>query len=1435
MDENQNTPITDQADVVEELLQGHKAYLGFEEKPESVPVGLPVKPGATPPTPPEQNATPTEPVPAPEVEEPAEPGTPETEKPSFMKSVRQYFTGEPDSETEDEVTYHGVTYKKDHLDEKGHVKDEYKSLYKKGSGYMYSVSGGELPVWEDVGQQFRHMFQYLSAPGLGMIDFAVDASTTMLNRMGHNAENINKQWDTVSQLDAPGAQRIREFSAVAIPSIYASFGVGSYMAATRLPWLAKWAFGAAGAAASDAAIIGVSDQGLEQNAVIGKLGKSFPSVFGPTGIMPMPEWTQYDKINKNDPQAPWKTRVIGMLDQAGMSVVGDMVGLGLSLALPVAKRMGWFVPKSEAAQAYKQLEIAKTDPETYIRIKEIDQALATDPSAANAAALKAERQRYIDQIENTGASDLTTKDAFEQQIEVSEATRRQQLDEVAILKLEADPATFGNFAPELTPGLATPGELARQTIPPANVARNMADVAALQMGKTVGDPAPVLTESMLKKGLVLGKSRNAVKGVAEASRDVGDFDAIVDGFRMTGKQMDQAYDQLYVDIMQAPTGTDVRKLFVDNRAMIPLADGTIINPLNPMQERSAGLAIKDLVDMYLGRDVTTASMRVMSTLGHEIRTAAEARRQFGELVDDDRVVEVVLDKLEFLMQEYGTNKYIAGWQLQNKNWFNKLRSTDSPAELTELINDEFQQAINAKHASVKNFVDTLRGLHKENPELMKPLFDAFEMSNGNVDTIHKLVTWAKTQMSPFGLIRSKDPKKMNMFARTLYGVLMNNVLSVKSIGSAAKGNLAKLMLQPMEGILGHGIQSLEERSLAPMKRAFYYYGSNWETQRRALGDAITRIKATHQDYDFMMSQIRADYKDVQDKEWELLDSLAEANQFNKGWKFQYNWLKANQAVARMPWARTAMTGMSGVDAYTDTIQAHIMSRTMAYDDVFTKHGDTTPDLLEKAEAQHYSKMFNADGLLTNEAAKHASGEISLNIDNSIADLINNVTTALPATKAFFMFPKTSMNDIGQQLSYTPIAAIPGISRYGAILNAGNDINKIKEAMAEHGIKNFDATPNAMAMYKKLRAEYQGRVALGSIAFVSTYNYAMGGNIRGNGPVNPAERKALKDTYNWEPKTINIGGYWVSYKGIPFVDPILTLVGDMAYYQNDIGEAALENLGDKIAWTLSATWLNNTPLAGIEPVQAALNGDNAAWDRLTANLIRMGVPQSGNLGVISDAIDNAQKNIYGDMMGYVKNRLPFASSTLPKQIDYWTGEPINYIDNPWVRALNAGSPIKVSGRSEPWRRWLLKTGFDGASRMRYSSQGGYEYDGDTQERLGELIGEEKMYKQIIPMMTNKRFNDELAEMRAYRRSGMSPTEIKIKTEKLTVYKKLNDIVNKAKQRAEARLFDERPDIKEAILGQLQADRLLGRGDVAGAIRAGQITDERVEKIRQLANP
>jgi len=1259
------------------------------------------------------------------------------------------------------------------------------------------------------GEHFDRVFQGLSTAGLGLIDFGVDATTTVLGELGANwAPALDDQWDKMTRLKNDGHQQIRKLMSILIPSIYTGGQSVALAAKVQAPRLIKGLVGAGIFSAADAAVIGLSDEGEEHNAMYA-LAEWFPGLFGPKGAVPLPEaWKTIDG------ESPKVRKKKNMYESAGLSVVGSVIGAFIQLKKGM-KTMGWFSPLDEKAVSYKANEITKAgDPEKLIRIQEINEVLATGKLS------KQNEKLLMDEIMQLEDS-LQTVDSVEDALRQIDESGINERNIAAERRKNLDPNST-DFDPDAT-NILDEADNARQSVPPGNVARNIADTTSIKSGlvdPTEANPAPIITEAMRSKGLMSGStSRDAIMGVAEEARDIGRFNALVDGFRFTAKQMDAAAWDIYTSIIDPGASmADVRALFETDKDITNLLLGRFkIEHFNEEQARAAAFALRDLADRFTGRAVTESSARAMDTLGREAATIAEAITELSPVINENRAMDLIIDKMQFLMDEYALNKYISGWKLRNKNWFDQA----PPGEIDtviERLTSEFTSAENAIHAKNLRFTKTLKDLLDTNPAAIRPLVDAFAHTNGDVDTLAKLMKWAADQVTPAGLIKSPDPNQLNLFARGLWGVAYNNVLAGLSVLRATVGNTSQLIVRPITAVMGHGI-------LGPMdgfegfKRAMYLNTAIYETNRRAIRDAWRMMKKAHKDPQLMMQSYRKDFIFKEDKSWGILEDMREVWEKDGNWGriVQYDMAKTMKDLAGHPGMRYGMTGMVFPDVFTNTHIAHYLSRMRAYDDIFEEFGFADWTRIKQAEKKHYQNMFHADGTIKDQALKSLSGEISLNLDDGLATWINKATTAYPITKPLMMFPRTQSNAVKLALSWQPISLIPGINKYSKTIWARTD-DQIAKALAEHGI-NMATTPNARVLFENLRAEYVGRIAFSSLVVGTLWQYAMGGNIRGNGHYNASRRKKERDQFGYNPKTINLGGKWVSYKGIPVVDQTLSMLGDLAYYANDIDQAFLEDWQAKLSWTIAAAFLNETPIQGLEPLVAAATGDLSGWNRLIASSAMTLFPLSGGVAVLANAIDSAQKDIQGDIHEYMMNRIPGLKNQLADQTDIWTGKPLNDIDNPVLRVLNALSPIKISGTREPWRVWLEGTGWSGLSKLRKDSTGSYEYSTDERELIYKYIGEQEIYKKLIPLMNSKAFNKDLEQLRTHRASGKDLRDgaISLEVRDLPVIKEINRIVKTAQKIAEARLLAERPDLKQRVIDQSVADYQMKTGDVEGAIR------------------
>lgn len=1318
----------------------------------------------------------------------------------------------------------------------------------RGSGFIYGSGDPNATLGQDIGEYAQRTLEGLGAAGMGLIDFGMDA----IGRIP-GAEWIDDAWDAKTKFKNPAFQKVREVSSILVPSI----GVG---AASRI--------GTAGMAGSpvarglsaiginvagDVAINAISDQS-EGDTVSTIVKEAAP-------WLPVP-----DALVVKDSDPPEVRRQKNIYESAGISIVGDIIGYSTAAGRGV---MDWFKPKDATAKEFMSSEVlVNADAATATRLSEIDtqrmelqqqldQVAATpalDQDTLRAQldiigeldsqikALDRESGKLTKQYTETGVSDLT-ESPLESFVERQQISRDTQVDEVGKGRLLDDPEGASGVDPMVTPNMFPDGSTATLSLPPGSIARNMADTTAIKLGTASGTPAPILSERAyydLSKGNAV--SRNIIEDLAEGTRATGDFDAIVQGFRYTKAQMSDAAWKIYNDIIGTDKVSDLKNLFLDNRDVKNLLDGRTIKYVNDVQAEAIGFAMRELTDKYIGQVVTETSARVMDTVGREVADIAEGYKAFPETADLSRTTEMLGDRLAFLMEEYALNKYIAGWSLKNQDrWQKFLKEAPDKEAAIRQITEQFDLKVQEKNAQAQGYRDMIRTIATERPDAAQPLIDAFALSRGDVDTLDKLMKWSAKQLSPMGLLKSGD-EGLNAFAQGVWAVRYNNMLSGISALKAITGNTVALTLRANNAFLGTGIGMLMGRNTVDdLRKATHVYGSFWQVNKRALNDSWDTFKRTWNNGKWGNDN-QMDFRElaredlVTDYQPNLWDTLADMEQVwekdgNWGRLAQYRFARFMYDLGNWRWFKYGTNAMISADSFVQTTIASQMARARAWDEVSSigYKGAELAQQLARAEKMAYDESFDAVGNLTEAAAKNAAGEIALNLDDETATWLTRGVNRLPILKPFFMFPKTGVNGIKMAMSYTPIATLPGMNRYSKVLWAGDDLNKIKEALMEHGIA-YDGVPNGMAIFKGLEAEYRGRVAFGALTASSLLGYALGGNIRGNGPVNAGERKKLRDNFGWQPKTINVAGKWVSYAGYEPLDTILTLIGDLAYYSRDIGSTLTESFVDKLAWTISATFVNKSWTAGLEPVVAVANGDETAITRFLANEVRVAIPLSGALGVVSNAITSSQKDIYKDLVGYVMNKVPGFSSQLPEQIDIYTGKPLNDIDNPILRTLNAVNPVKISEGTEPWRQWLIDSGWDGVQMIRKDSTGNHEYTPQEREVLYRYIGEQQLWKQFDKLSKNKKYNDQLDRIRAMRVQGRPSEEIQAAQSE--VYSVMNDIMSQAQKAAELRMQQENEPMWRSIQESLTNKNLMKQGRIDDAARAADRRKAEIERLTQM---
>ena len=1262
-----------------------------------------------------------------------------------------------------------------------------------------------------------------SAVGIGAIDFAGDVLGNLHPTLGA----MDDWWDRKTKFNNPAMQKWRQVGNIVIPSMV---GSGAVLNATRGQNMIVQGSALLGI---DLAVTGLSDMQTDDESITKTLVEAAPGQFGPNGRTPLPQ-----ALVTQDHMSPGNRRLIHMLEAAPFSIIGNALGFVFSRGKP---KLEWFKPLDKQAKKYKALEIARSaDNQINIRIAEIDQIIKTKPNAKDIRILKEERKRLVDQ--------LAENKKFDKFVENAEDSKATQADAAGAEKAKNPEST--EFDSDITPVPGEPGTR-YNSIPEGSAARNMAETTAIKNGDAASDglPPPLLSENTRRKGLrVSGKespSRTTIMDIEAQARAMGDFEIITNGIKYSRQAMDKAAEQIFISIMEASNVADLQKIFLSERSIVKFADDAVVKIATEPQARAALWAIRELFDSYIGGPIARASARYMDTTGREIAATAQAMNDFGsELIDDIAQTDIILGKLQYLLTEWSLNAKVGSAMLKLKDATSTGPGFVPADDLIPHMLNQFKAIENGAHAKAVRFTKELRKLAVENPLAIKPLIHIFEYTNGDVDTMVKLMKWAENKVDIRGLIVSPDKGQMNYMAKGLWGVFFNNMLSGLAPLNALKGNVSMQIQRPINQLLGSGFFSFADGSFDEFQKVLFYHGAVKETNKRALLHAWNVMKKVHNNPTSHLDSLRADFVIKAQESEKILEEAADVWRVNNdiGHLAQYNLAKTFHELYQMKWFRTGMTGMSFVDGMTDIHSATWISRLEAWEDVAqSKGGIFTKEALEQAEKVNYAKKFDKNNILKDGPAKSDASEIKFNIDDGLAKAINSVTNKFPPLKHIFTFPRAVSNSMKVTLSYTPIGAIPGATKFGDTIWAKTD-DQIKAALIRHNI-DPSTTPHWRQVWKVKRSEYVGRLIMGSLITKGLWEWALDGGVNGPGHFNPSRRQREMKYYGYKPQTIKVpipgkdNDILMSYKGIPGIETILDLMGSMAYYARDIEQPLYEDMFRKISMTMALSLGDATFFSGIDKLFDAMNGNEAAMKQWITKSIPI-VPSGVKL--FAKSIDAAYKDIYNDFSDYYQAQIPFASMNLPDEISPFDGQPVGRLDNKIADFFMAYSPFKFYPEPDNTpkgkvQKWMRDLNYEGMSRITKDTTGKIEWTNEESPTINKYIGEQQPWKDIEKIMKKPKYKYLAGKVRAFRASGREQEwdRVEFKEHLMEVYDEIDAVWDRVLAVAEQRMLDENPGLLSLITRQALMDKYIGQGRIDDAVREGDKAQQETETLLQMA--
>jgi len=690
----------------------------------------------------------------------------------------------------------------------------------------------------------------------------------------------------------------------------------------------------------------------------------------------------------------------------------------------------------------------------------------------------------------------------------------------------------------------------------------------------------------------------------------------------------------------------------------------------------------DGIENWTAKNVVVADL-VVGTLLKQLRDLGTAGREIADLVDlqdIDGPAKQIVDTMLTALYQTKKARFIKS---------DSFRALGAGKAKKQALDEVLKQSTEDAKESIMSILK----IAKDDPDdnLLNALFEAFSMME-NVNTLDDFDKWARTVIKG-GKLDPNGVSRTGALIRELEGVMTHSVLSgPKTPVRAIMGTSTATFLRPLSTAIGAALR--------------YPLSGDASTLRASLAAVNGMIEAIPESFTLFRSklnsywkgdirQVRTRFSDYTrgDDNWELLRRWAEdSGRATPGETAAFR--LAN--LARQANNSNLFTYSTKLMAATDDAFGYILGRAKMREKAMRRvldmqgNGIELPvinkELMKAYEDDFYSQVFDANGNIIDEATQFARKEVTLTQElTGFAKGLNDVFTAAPLAKPFFLFARTGVNGLALTGKYTPGFNFL-VKEFNDIAFANpNDLGSV----SKYGIFTPEELANA-------RALQTGRLAMGSaVVFMATQAW-MRGDLNGNGPVDRQKRQMWLDG-KWEPRTIKLGAVRVGYDQFEPFNLIMSTIADVGDASELMGEEWTENELGKISLVVAQAITSKSYLAGIQSFVDLFAGRPGQAGRIVGGLVNNQVPLAGLRNELGKLFTPYMREINSGIVQSIRNRNLLSEQLagegeLPIKYDLLNGKPLKDWDF-LTRAYNAISPVSLSLDQTPGRNFLFNSGYD----------------------------------------------------------------------------------------------------------------------------------------------
>lgn len=907
-------------------------------------------------------------------------------------------------------------------------------------------------------------------------------------------------------------------------------------------------------------------------------------------------------------------------------------------------------------------------------------------------------------------------------------------------------------------------------------------------GTVHGRLGSMASEGVLKYGLE-GENlaqREIVNALIKEVRDTGRYSAtLADGTKYSMDKIDEAGAKLaeaFIDPRMEPGS--LRALlngFSDEYTKL----GKTARAVDDVGYNAAEKAVKKLLDNYLNMDAIKAQAYFTSSIAGQISDIAEGAKYAEEPEAIARAKDRIFDRLQYLLAEKNFANKLKG-QTQNALATMQLRR-DNPKVLqaaAEAANEGVDEAYKESVRQATEFRQALEEVNEKMPEFTDVLLEAYEASDGNIDTMSKLNNYIWEKLGGVNkMLWDEQPELPNLIVQGIRSNIYNSILTSTTAPAAAiLGNATRLLMKPASVMVGAAMSG----DLATMRRGWHMYSAVAESFGRSLKYGGKVFMRASKDPAAIANVGRQDLIYKNQSELRLVKSYADAaaQRGEEGPLALYYLQETLMNMGDNPILRSGANIMTGMDGFTHAMNANARARFLGYEE-FAKSGKTmTPADLKKFEDKVYSEFFDSQGMLIEQSSKFDTQEMALNMDSDGVRAFSNLLNKNPWMKMFIMFPRTQASVISQFGQHSPITAFIGDYKK-LVLPYGYRDMTTQEIEAVLKPRGLEGTKAELDM---IRADMRGRMAMGTGAVFLAFNLWQQGRLRGDGHFDKG-RQRTRNSMGWKGATVlTDAGQWVDYSWLgPLGDWIRMTANVMDNFIDTVEPTKIENFMQKMAFVIGASLTERSMYANMEPMFDVLRGDGAAVNRWAANYTSSLAPLSAARKQIGEIVAPGLKQLGNEYSQLLLNRnkyLPQAQE-MPDAYDWFEGQRLGYAENPFVRFWNATMPMKIyDGNISPERQFLFDIEYD--TRPTFTrGENGIEYTEPEQSELYRLIGQSGYFKsKVSEIMKSKPAKQWREQIDRYRSEGIQIDE----TQYWNLYNELDSALLDAKKLVIDELID-----------------------------------------------